>query len=103
MKKTILAGLLLATFSTSSFMSANTKELRTNANSEKTLCCWFKVCYETRQEGSCTVTYKVVTKYFLCCPLGTTRTVSSKSCTSTTTPGNPSNPGNPGGANRIAK
>lgn len=99
MKKTILAGLLLATFSTS-LMSANTKELRTNANNEKTVCCWFKVCYETRQEGSCTVTYKVVTKYFLCCPLGTTRTVCSKTCSCTTTPGNP---GNPGGANRTAK
>ncbi|MDP9958766.1 hypothetical protein [Chryseobacterium lathyri] len=95
MKKTILAGLLLATFSTS-FMSANTKKL--TDSSEEKFCCWYAVSYETKQEGSCTVTYKVVTKYFLCCRLASTRTVSSKSCV--TNPGGSGGPGNPGGSSK---
>lgn len=84
MKKTILAGMLLATFSTS-MMSANTRKF---ADPDKANCVWYKVTYETKKEGSCTVTYKVTTTYFLCCVIGTSKAVYSQSCATI-----PSNPG----------
>lgn len=91
MKKTILAGMLLATFSTS-MMSANTGKF---ADPEKANCFWFKVTYETQKEGSCTVTYKVTTTYFLCCAISSSKTVYSQSCA--TIPSNPT--GGTGGQN----
>ncbi|MFP3590328.1 hypothetical protein [Chryseobacterium sp. SIMBA_038] len=91
MKKTILAGMLLATFSTS-MMSANTVKF---AEPEEANFFCYKISYVTEKEGSCTVTYKVTTKYFLCCPLSSTKAVYSKSCP--TTPSNPT--GGTGGQN----
>lgn len=91
MKKTIMAGLLLATFSVS-FMSAKPAKF---AEPEEANFFCYKISYETQKEGSCTVTYKVTTKYFLCCPLSSTKVVYSQSCATV-----PSNPvGGTGGQN----
>ncbi|MET3539198.1 hypothetical protein [Chryseobacterium limigenitum] len=71
--------MLLATFSTS-MMSANTVKF---AEPEQANFFCYKISYVTEKEGSCTVTYKVTTKYFLCCPLSSTKAVYSKSCATT--------------------
>ncbi|MCY0977960.1 hypothetical protein PGH12_16505 [Chryseobacterium wangxinyae] len=64
MKKTLFAGLLLATMGTAT-LNANTIS---NNQPETTQTC-IVVTYIKVTENKCTVTYKVSTPYFLCIPL----------------------------------
>jgi hypothetical protein len=64
MKKTLFAGLLLATMGTAT-MNANTIS---NAQPESTQTT-IVVSYVTVTEGNCQVTYKVSTPYLFCIPL----------------------------------
>lgn len=93
MKKTIFAGMLLATFSVSMF-SAKPAKL---ADPEEAKFFCYVTTYTTAKEGDCTVTYKVTSKYFLCCFICSTKQVYSKTCP--TTPGGGGTGGGTGGQN----
>jgi hypothetical protein len=74
MKKTLFAGLLLATMGTAT-MSANTIS---NAQPETAQTC--VVTYVTKKVNGCTVTYKVTTKYFFCIPICQTKCEVKRVC-----------------------
>lgn len=75
MKKTIFAGLLLATMGTTT-MNASTI---TNSQPEttQTTC---RVTYVTETVNGCVITYKVTTYYFLCIPICSSKCVVKKVC-----------------------
>ncbi|UTX49037.1 hypothetical protein [Chryseobacterium sp. MA9] len=76
MKKTLFAGLLLATLGTAN-ISANTL----NIKDAETAQCYRQVCtIITVKEGNCTVTYKVTKTYFLCFVVCEKRTEVKRDC-----------------------
>jgi len=77
MKKTLFAGLLLATLGTAN-ISAKTLKV---AEPEITQCYRETTCVITVKEGKCTVTYKVTKTYFLCFLICENRTEVKRDCT----------------------
>ncbi|GEN66344.1 hypothetical protein [Chryseobacterium rhizosphaerae] len=76
MKKTLFAGLLLATLGTAN-ISAKTQSIQ----EPETAQCYRQVCTViTVKEGNCNVTYKVTTTYFLCFVVCEKRTEIKRDC-----------------------
>ncbi|WP_426482944.1 hypothetical protein [Chryseobacterium sp. R2ACT005] len=76
MKKTLFAGLLLATLGTAN-ISAKTH----SAKEIETAQCYRQVCtLITVKEGNCNVTYKVTKTYFLCFVVCENRTEVKRNC-----------------------
>ena len=93
MKKTLLAGMLFTTVTTTAI---NAKPLKL-IDPDETKCFTYSTYYTTEKSGNCEITYKITIKYLFCIAISSSKQLISKKCQISSCGNSGGNPGSGSG------